>query len=48
MCKAQMVCGKSLVAAAIAGWWCASDPGADRFCLLTAPNAALVRIGSVG
>lgn len=36
-------CGKSFVAAAIAAWWCASDPGADRFCLLTAPNAALVR-----
>ena len=36
-------CGKSFDAAAIASWWCAADPGADRFCLLTAPNATLVR-----
>jgi hypothetical protein len=34
--------GKSFTAAAIAAWWVASDPVADRFVLMTAPSASLI------
>jgi len=34
--------GKSFTASAVGAWWVASDPGADRFVLMTAPSAGLV------